>query len=440
MVNGGEVFGVFGLFFCFLFHQINAATAAIITSSPTTAISIDLVRDCSEVTIKVVGYSAGGACSNAIAGIAVRPVIDGKLVPISEILTYNEETGEPEYRPYNDGTYMVMDAQAGPRTAEFKIKVPVNSITDHKLDIRVGAVGEHGRITYSTFQDGISTCDDSKQPCYIQISTNYSCKQKLACGISCTSRADCAGTWDTCTECLEKEDGTGKTCQAPPPPVQCGANCMSDKNCQNALNGCTSCLPSLTDPKQKTCQTAAACGSACSTPASCVGAKDGCTSCIKGATGGATCGTCPAGMSYDSTQMKCVCPNPGETNPHGVCDGDKCTNVNTCGITECTTDKQCFADEMCKCDGFDATTLEYPSTNPFSFQAFAKVEGTDISKALVEGIQFKMSESDKSNPNVGTIIAESPMYTPEIVSASSQKVRYKATWNLTPPQIKPNKT
>ena len=94
---------------------------------------------------------------------------------------------------------------------------------------------------------------------------------------------------------------------------------------------------------------------------------------------------------------------------------------------------------MCKCDGFEAEVLEYPSDKPFVFNAFAKVEGTDISKANVESIQFKMSESDRNNPNTGTVIAQSEALTPEIVSANSSKVRYKASWSLTPPTINPNK-
>jgi hypothetical protein len=98
-----------------------------------------------------------------------------------------------------------------------------------------------------------------------------------------------------------------------------------------------------------------------------------------------------------------------------------------------------FKEEMCSCDGFEATQLEYPSTKPFSFSAFAKVINGDIDKALVEGIQFKMSESDKANPNDGTIIAQSPMYTPDLVENTATKMRYKATWDLTPPAVKKGK-
>ncbi len=257
-------------------------------------------------------------------------------------------------------------------------------------------------------------------------------KPPPACGTPCTAPADCNGAINGCTQCTD-QGGGNKVCTAPPP--ACGTPCNTPADCNGAINGCTSCLQNPDGSGNKICRQQPSCGTACSTPATCLDAQDGCTKCVSG-----NCATCPPGMIYDPTQMKCACPNPGETNPHGVCDGDKCTSVNNCGVTECTTDKQCFAEEMCKCDGFEATQLEYPSAKPFEFEAFAKVEGADITKATVEGIQFKMSESDKSNPNVGTIIAQSPMYTPDLVSSTPQKARFGAKWSLTPPQIKADKT
>ena len=50
-----------------------------------------------------------------------------------------------------------------------------------------------------------------------------------------------------------------------------------------------------------------------------------------------------------------------------------------------------------------------------------------------------MAEADKSDPNGGTIIAQSPVYTPEVTEQSATKVRYKADWNMTPPEIKKGK-
>ncbi len=297
------------------------------------------------------------------------------------------------------------------------------------------------------------------------------------CDQACTEDSFCAQTTaDNCSKCLPSANG-GKTCQPPPPPIQCNAVCTDDTFCASAVNGCTHCLPNPSNPAQRTCQQTPRCGNLCITPADCNGAQNGCTlclpdqanpgrnicqeqpkcgsscatseycstaengctNCIQGASG-ATCGACPAGQVYDAVTKSCKCPIPGETIPHKVCDGDKCLDVNTCGITTCGDDKACFAEEMCKCDGFDAVTLEYPSTKPFVFDAYAKVEGTDMSKAFVEGITFKMSESDKANPNVGNIIAQSQMYTPQIVSSTSSKVRYKATWSLPAPQIKTGKT
>jgi hypothetical protein len=95
---------------------------------------------------------------------------------------------------------------------------------------------------------------------------------------------------------------------------------------------------------------------------------------------------------------------------------------------------------MCKCDGFESVQLQYPSTNPFVFDAYAKVEGTDQEKAAVQGIKFQMYEADKSNPNSTHIIAESEMLSPDIVSSTTAKTRYKARWTMSPPQIQANKT
>ena len=81
--------------------------------------------------------------------------------------------------------------------------------------------------------------------------------------------------------------------------------------------------------------------------------------------------------------------------------------------------------------------MNYPA--PFIFNAFAKVEGANVSKSIVKGIQFKLTESDKSNPNGGKIIAQSDVVTPTVVSSSAEKVRYQANWNLTPPEIKADK-
>ena len=75
-----------------------------------------------------------------------------------------------------------------------------------------------------------------------------------------------------------------------------------------------------------------ACGVSCGTRDQCAGARDGCNVCIDDGSGG-KCGTCPEGMNYDETQNKCVCPIPGQTNPHKVCNGDKCASVNGCGLT-----------------------------------------------------------------------------------------------------------
>jgi hypothetical protein len=173
--------------------------------------------------------------------------------------------------------------------------------------------------------------------------------------------------------------------------------------------------------------------------------------------GASTCATnsdcCPAGQTsphqecegtncrtIDSCGPPIVCTKPGETAPHGECNGVACKQVNTCGVTSCTEDKQCFSDDMCKCDGFNAINLKNPSTSQFEFEAFAKVENSDVSKAKVESIQFRMMKSSKSNPNTGTIIATSDLIKPELVSSTANKVRFRANWKVNPPAYDPNAT
>jgi hypothetical protein len=82
---------------------------------------------------------------------------------------------------------------------------------------------------------------------------------------------------------------------------------------------------------------------------------------------------------------------------------------------------------MCKCDGFNALNLKNPSSSQFEFESFAKVEGTDVSRAKVESMKFQIAKSSKNNPNTGTIVASSSDIVPEIVSTTDGKVRYRSS-------------
>jgi hypothetical protein len=398
-----------------------------------------------KIRAHIAGQFTGRGCVNAQVGLIVRAYINGSQDGVS----INGAGPRVEYQnlaAYGGGN-------GSPVDKNITIASTVNKCGP--LDVRIEVIPfiDHaGRIASDKAEDRLLTEADvpgwknitymnrancgGGGSCWATLQKQVDAGPCVQCGAECTNASDCAYAANGCSACLPKPGGVGgKTCQ---PPINCGHACASNLDCVDAINGCNSCLPNL-NGQGSSCQTQPKCGTPCLNPASCEGAQNGCTSCINDGNG-AKCGKCPAGMNYDPAAQKCVCPNPGETNPHKVCDGDKCLDVNSCGVTTCSQDKQCFAEEMCKCDGFDAVTLEYPSAKPFVFDAFAKVEGTDISKAIVEGIQFKMSESDKSNPNVGTIIAQSQVFPPQIVSQDASKVRYKATWSLTPPQVKANKT
>lgn len=163
---------------------------------------------------------------------------------------------------------------------------------------------------------------------------------------------------------------------------------------------------------------AAACGQTCANPADCTGAENGCTSCLPDASGKKVCSS---GLTCGSSCQK-----------NEDCDTAR-DSCNACVSGKCAA----FDQNLCGCDGFDGVALSYPGQ--FTFDAYAKVLAANAAKAEVKGIQFKLSESDKSDPNGGTIIAQSELLSPEIVSSTADKVRYKATWNMTPPQIKADK-
>jgi hypothetical protein len=229
------------------------------------------------------------------------------------------------------------------------------------------------------YLEGDVNCD-GKTPCFTNLERDFSCGPPPACNQPCGTNFDCEGALNGCTQCRPNPEGQ-TVCQPPPP--ACDAACASDRDCFGGLNGCTACVAGQ-------CRVPPACGVSCSRDDQCAGAvKDGCSVCAPGANG-----------------VK-VCQEP-------------------------------FDDGACKCDGFNALNLQNPANSNFQFEAFAKVEGANVNKAGVKSIQFQMTKSTKSNPNAGTVIASSDLLTPQIVSSTTDKVRYKSTWSVTPPAYDPN--
>ncbi len=250
--------------------------------------------------------------------------------------------------------------------------------------------------------------------------TTVSC---LACNQTCESTDQCLGNVDGCVQCLPNGSGQN-TCQ-PPPPV-CGASCTQASDCARNVNGCTSCEPNPSGTGS-VCAAPPACGTGCVKDDQCTGAvKDGCTVCLPKTTGsGSVCSKPPAcGVSCEA-DYQCA----------GTKDGCSVCAPGADGKKIC---QEPFDEGACKCDGFNAINLQDPTNSNFQFEAFGKVEGANVNKAAIKSIQFQMTKSTKSNPNTGTVIASSDLLTPQIVSSTSDKVRYKSTWSVTPPAYDPN--
>jgi hypothetical protein len=256
-----------------------------------------------------------------------------------------------------------------------------------------------------------------------------------ACNISCTSSTFCQNAQDGCTVCNPDTN----TCQ---PPASCNSQCESNEYCQSAKDGCSEC-------RAGTCQPPGACNAPCTSDVYCQQGNDSCSvceagvckppaSCNSACTSDKYCQTAQDGCIYCQGGTCQECPVPGQTNPHGACDGPLCKPVAACGVASCGNDLDCFSEDMCKCDGFNALNLKYPSDGNFKFEAFAKVLGKDIPKAKVESITFRLYKSSKSNPNQATVVAKSDALTPQVVENTSDKVRYKAAWDTAPPTFDTN--
>lgn len=282
-----------------------------------------------------------------------------------------------------------------------------------------GATQASGIIPAANAQEQVCVSTEVTRPVPNQaaeVTTELTCTPVPACNVMCEKDGDCAGAKDGCTTC------SGGVCR---PPVACNSSCTDSSECALAPNGCTSCEPS-DDGSGKVCRPAAACNVACVRDDQCAGAKDGCTSCVPNNAGtGSVCAPPPACGVGCERDDQCAGSKDGCT----VCAPDDA------GKKICQTP---FDENACKCDGFNALNLQNPTNSNFQFESFGKVEGGDVNKAVVKSIQFQMTKSSKSNPNSGSIIATSAVMTPQVVSSTADKVRYRSTWSVTPPAYDPN--
>jgi len=256
-----------------------------------------------------------------------------------------------------------------------------------------------------------------------------------ACGVSCTTPADCQAAKDGCTTC------TGGVCKPPPP--ACGVRCTTPADCQAAKDGCTTCTGGVC--KSPPTPTPPVCGVRCTTPADCQAAKDGCTTCIAGVCKappacGVRCTTpadCQAAKdgctTCDLTINKCVTPPP-------VC-GSTCVKTADCagakdGCNICTGGVcKAFNPASCACDGIANTDL-FSGQNA-TITSYAKVFGEDVNNAQVVDQKFFLAEGAET---IATIIAKSNPIPAIVIDTSSLQVRYQSQWQLQLPQLKPGAT
>lgn len=297
---------------------------------------------------------------------------------------------------------------------------------------------------------------------------------------------EAAGGWDSTAVTKDYLVWYSGDCPVPtntPPAPACDTSCAGNPNiCQQAGGGCTFCNPS-----SNKCERPPACGTSCKdNPSICQQTTDGCTVCNTttnqcekpGATPGVSpppgstpvvtqppacgvscdgrpsiCDTIPGCTVCSLTSKRCEPPGstPIVTQPPvcgASCDGNPniCTTISGCTVCSPTT-KRCeppgstptvtvsqptptatpaSGTATCKCDGFDASTLIPGSAATFT--SFAKVEGTDISKATVKDITFSFA---KGNDITTTRIAKSDPIPASAISGSAG--RYKASWNYTLP-------
>lgn len=70
-----------------------------------------------------------------------------------------------------------------------------------------------------------------------------------------------------------------------------------------------------------------------------------------------------------------------------------------------------------------------------TFTAYAKVEGSDVNSAKIDGIEFNLGEEkDLSNPNNVTRLEGPVLVSTQVIESTSSKVRYKSVWEYKMPQ------
>lgn len=416
---------------------------------PAGSSSITADSQCGGATLKLVGYSSGTfVCGNKKNGIRYIITIDGQPAQISNVTSPDSNV---TINTAGSNSFDVWEF-SGVRTADLNVTLPGGLPSgEHKIDVQVIALGltdfNHDDnfydVAYTSTQSLSNKADfpyipqvhwdkltpatfnncDSQGQCYGTLSYKWTCDNGNRCNQNCLRDDQCAGaTKDGCTVCLPSGTG-GNTCQKPP---VCGDTCTNASDCAKSADGCNACVPNASG-SGSICAKPPACGVSCVRDGQCEGAKDGCTACVPGSTGsGNVCSKPPAcGVS---------------------CERDaQCAGAVKDGCTVCAPDdsgkKICqtpFDEGACKCDGFNALNLQNPTNSNFQFEAFGKVEGANVSSAQVKSIQFQMTKSTKSSPNAGTVIATSDILTPQIVSNTSSKVRYRSTWSVTPPAFDPN--
>lgn len=298
---------------------------------------------------------------------------------------------------------------------------------------------------------GNNDCTRNTEGCTMCVAGQ--CRIPPACNVSCTADNQCTQATDGCTACVPADNGIGSVCR---PPAACNVACQRDDQCAGARDGCNLCIDNV-------CKKAPACNDSCANALSCARATDGCTECLPGDSGsGNVCRPVPACNIECTKDGQCAGAKDGCTVclPNDAGTGKACRPVPGCGVA-CTRTGQCegakdgctecveqvdgsgiceepFSNDMCKCDGFNAINLKYPTDKNFQFEAFAKVEGKDIKRAGVKSITIKLYKSSKTNPNVATVVAKSSAMTPQVVENTATKVRYKSTWSVVPPAFDRN--
>lgn len=368
--------------------------------------------ECKTVQITVNGTANSDyMCSNWGPGIAIANFVDGTpatpnnmssslgntlMIPSIQIppntSIYNDSS---VYGPHILNVYNL--GVNGPKSVTYTLNFP-NGLSkgQHKVLLQAGVSQTTIHASYNRFYSSLEpivdgagqlpdfNCD-GKTPCFINLEHTITCGPPPVCNQSCTTKDDCAGAKDGCVDCRPNEAGQN-VCQ--PPVLACNATCTNNKDCFGNKEGCTTCLPNAAGTGS-VCSQPPACGVGCERDDQCAGSKDGCTVCAANDAG------------------KKICQTP-------------------------------FDENACKCDGFNALNLQNPASSNFQFEAFGKVEGANTKTAQIKSIQFQMTKSTKTDPNNGTIVASSDLLTPEIVSSSADKIRYRSAWSVTPPAYDSN--